>query len=82
MLFQLWLLIFDNINQQLVFEAIWSHSEVDQGHLDANFRKIMRIWQLGCDQELELMRVWHPGVSKSKNPCSRLFDYVLLEDWL
>lgn len=62
----------------MVFQSIRSHSEVDDGDLDTDLRQIMRIGELGGDEELEVIAIWYPVVTKSNHILTLLLDDVLL----
>jgi hypothetical protein len=82
LLLEFWPLTFHNIDKELVLQTVWCDREVDDSHLNANFWQIVRIWQLGGDQEAEVPRVGHRPFSKSDLPCACPLDHILLQDWL
>ena len=85
-LFELWLLVFDDIDQKLIFKTTWCDSKVDQGNLDANFWQVVRVGKLCGDEQLELVRVGDVRVSESHDPLATLLHDILgehrLERWV
>ena len=53
-LLNLRLLIVDDVYEKLVFKSFESHSEVNDGELDASFRQEVRIVQLGREHQSEV----------------------------
>lgn len=76
------MLVLDDIYEELVFKTIWGDSEVNDCDLNADLWKVMRVCELGGDQELEIIIVWNISVSKSDYPLTCLFHNVLRKDWL
>jgi len=61
----------------LIFKTIRSDSEVDDAHLNTDFRQVMRVSQFGRYQELEIVAVRNPVITKTNDHLATLFDNVL-----
>lgn len=79
LLLELWLLIGDDIDQELVLKAIWRDCKVDHSNLDTDLRQVMRVRKLGRDDQPEVHRVRHPSISQSNLPCASLLYHILLQ---
>ena len=82
LLFDLWLLKFDDFHEELVLKAIWGDSEVDHRHFDADFWQIVGVRHLGGHEEFEFCTVRHHLIAQFDVRATSEFDDVLLEDWL
>jgi len=51
--------VFDDFHEQLVLKSIRRYCEVDQGHLDADFRQVVRVRKLRRNVEFEVSVVRH-----------------------
>jgi hypothetical protein len=65
LLFNFRLLLNNDVSQELFLKTLEGHSEVNQGHLDAYFGQVVRIWHLGCHEEPEVVVVVDVGVTES-----------------
>lgn len=57
LLFKFRSLELDHLDQHLIFKALRGDCKVDQGDLDANFRQVVGVRELGRDEELEVTGV-------------------------
>ena len=58
-------LLADDVAKKLVFETHQSHCEVDDCHLDANLREVVRIGHLCCQEHLKVLVVVDVRVTKA-----------------
>ena len=58
------LLLDDDVSEQLLLQTLKRYGEVDQGHLNAHFRRVERIGHLSGHIQLELVVVVVNGVTK------------------
>jgi hypothetical protein len=82
LLLQLGLLVFDDVDEQLILKTFGRDSEIDDCDLDADLGKIVRIGKLGRDDEFEIIIVRNGGVTKPDHLLATLLEDVLLQDWL
>jgi len=63
-LLQFWHLDLDDLYKKLILQTTRCDSEIDECNLDANLWQVVRILELGCDEEQEVLVVWDPLLSK------------------
>lgn len=76
-LLQVWPLGLHDLRQQLVLEPVARHREVDQGALRLQFGLVVRVGQLGVEDQLECVVVFDFPVADFK--CSGKGDSRLAE---
>ena len=56
----------------------WGKSKVDKCDFGGDFWSVMRIWQLSCDVELEVIMVWDHSITKLNHCATLLFESLKL----
>ena len=70
------------MDEELILESLWRHSEVEEGDLNANLGQVMRIGQLRCQEEKEVIVVADLGISNFDHILVVLPDDILGKDGL
>ncbi|KAA6427767.1 MAG: hypothetical protein FRX49_02430 [Trebouxia sp. A1-2] len=79
-LLKIWTLLVDNKGQQLVLQTTLSDSEVDKGGLSLDLRGVVRVAQLGVEDQSEVLVVLHLLVSQLDIQATSLYQSGLLFD--
>jgi hypothetical protein len=79
--FKIRVLFCNNNTEQLVSKTFIRNHEIKNCHLCRDFRQIVRITQLSCQIEFEILIVLNNSVTNLKGSSVTLLDNLLLKKW-